>query len=73
LGQIRDSARLLQKLNTRGCKPQSDSGDWRRIVRIERSEIRGGTARLSAFSLRAATGENLARMLSCEKASGGNP
>jgi hypothetical protein len=73
LGQIRDSARLLQKLNTRGCKPQSDSADWRRVVRIERSEIRGGVVRLSRIFAARGNGEKLARMLSYEKASGGDP
>jgi hypothetical protein len=70
LGRIRDSARLLQKLNTRGCKPQSDSA-VSSVLNAAKSvaALRG----FPAFSLRAATGEKLARMLSYEKASGGDP
>jgi hypothetical protein len=73
LGQIRDSARLLQKLNTRECKSQTGNADYRHVVRIERSKIGGGGARLSRISRGAAAGEKLARMLSYEKASGGDP
>jgi hypothetical protein len=74
LGQIRDSARLLQKLNTWGCKPQSDSADLRRESSVlNAAKSVAAPQGFPAFSLRAATGEKLARMLSCEKASGGNP